>query len=83
MASAPRGLRIERQRHRGFAATPQHLCGEVRGLLAEAGVAEQFVALGEQRHHRSQLDVPFGEGAGDFLRAQVGQSSFAVADHAV
>jgi hypothetical protein len=79
----PRGLGVEGERDRGLAAPPQHLGGEVGGFLPVAGVAEQFVALGEQRHHRPQQRVFLGQGAGDLLRTQVGQPTFSVADHAV
>ena len=43
---------------------PHALHGQVRGLLAVAGVAEQFVALGEQRHHRPQLGHAVRPGRG-------------------
>jgi len=51
------------------------LDGQVGGLAPVQGVVEQFVALGEQRHQRPQLRIPFGQHAGDLLRAQIRQAS--------
>jgi hypothetical protein len=53
---------------------------QIRGLLPEPFVAEKLVALGEHRHQWPQLRVLLRQGAGDLLRAELGQPLLALRD---